>query len=187
MVSIILVILLVSVYVNLQNQINALTNEKNMLEDQVETLHKQVSTLNSTYISYVSAHTYNNTEYASLQSAYDNYVNTHYYSDSQYNTLINEIDSLKAAKIIFVNLSVQDTRTWYGTPYLHFSGEICNVGTNTAYNCKIHVVAYQGSVIAIDTYIVLGTIEGESWQSIDENVYYSGSAITSWTATPEWT
>jgi len=45
---------------------------------------------------------------------------------------------------------------------------------------------YQGSVVAEDTEIVLGTIYGEGYVSVDENIYYSGEAITSVSATPNW-
>ena len=73
-------------------------------------------------------------------------------------------------------------------PYLHIYGYICNVGTNSAYNCKLHIVAYQsGGVKAIDTYIDLGTIDGESWKSVDSYIFYSGSPLESWEITPEWT
>jgi len=113
--------------------------------------------------------------------------NITYYS-SQITDLENQIDSLKAPKLIKVDLRADDNRPWLGTPYLHVYGYICNVGTNWAYNCKLHVVAYQsGGVKAIDTYISLGTIIGESWTSVDSNIYYSGSELVSWTITPEWT
>jgi uncharacterized protein YoxC len=103
-------------------------------------------------------------------------------------SLQNEINTLKAPKLIKVNLRADDNRPWLGTPYLHVYGYVCNVGTNTAYSSKIHVVAYQsGGVVAIDTYITLGTIYGESWTSVDSNIYYSGSELVSRTLTLEWT
>jgi len=95
-------------------------------------------------------------------------------------------DFLKAPKLSKLSVYVQEVRPLGGTPYLRIYGEVWNVGTDTAYNCKLHVVAYQGAVIAIDTYIELGTIYGEDKKSIDSNVYYSGSALTSWTITPGW-
>jgi hypothetical protein len=103
-------------------------------------------------------------------------------------SLQNEINTLKAPKLIKVNLRADDNRPWLQTPYLHVYGYVCNVGTFTAYSSKIHVVAYQsGGVVAIDTYITLGTIYGESWTSVDSNIYYSGSELVSWTLTLEWT
>jgi len=108
--------------------------------------------------------------------------------NSQISDLQNQVTNLQAPKLIFVNIQANDNRPWLATPYLRVRGEICNVGTYTAYNSKIHVVAYQsGGVVAIDTYITLGTIYGESWTSVDSNIYYSGSALTGWTLTLEWT
>jgi len=107
---------------------------------------------------------------------------------SERDNLWRQIDSLKAPKLIGVYLKASDSRPFLQTPYLHVYGYICNVGTNPAYNSKIHVVAYQsGGVVAIDTYITLGTIYGESWTSVDSKVYYSGSELTSHTLTLECT
>lgn len=99
-----------------------------------------------------------------------------------------DINSLKAPKLISVNLKSDDTRPWLSTPYVHVYGYVINVGTNTANNAKVHVVLYQsGNVIAKDTYITLGSVSGESYTSADANVFYEGSAITSKTLTLEWT
>jgi hypothetical protein len=203
-------------YTSLQNQINTLNNEKSNLQSQINTLQAQLSSLNTTYQNYVSTHShsnseydalktekdalnteyqnymathsYSNSEYDSLQSDYNNYIATHHHTDSEYDALKSESDALKAPKLIKVNLRADDNRPFLATPYLHVYGEICNVGTNRAYNCKLHVVAYQsGGVVAIDTYITLGSIGGESWTSVDSKIYYSGSALVSWTITPEWT
>ena len=106
---------------------------------------------------------------------------------TQIDTLQTQMDTLKEPKLIWANLKADDSRPLFGSPYLHVYGEIVNAGTNTAYNSKIHVVAYQGSVVAVDTYISLGTINGESWVRVDSNVDYTGGAITTYTASPEWT
>ena len=48
--------------------------------------------------------------------------------------------------------------------------------------------AYQsGGVVTIDTDIVLGTISGESWTSVDASPTYGGGSLASWTITPTWT
>jgi hypothetical protein len=44
-----------------------------------------------------------------------------------------------------------------------------------------------GGVVAEDTYVSLGTINGESWTFVDSNIYYDGSALVDWTLTLEWT
>ena len=51
-------------------------------------------------------------------------------------------ETLKAPKLVKAHLMGGDNRPWFGTPYLHIYGYIVNVGTETAYNCKLHVVAY---------------------------------------------
>lgn len=149
----------------------------------------------STYNSYASNHTHTNSDfntlnstYQGLMSTYNDYVSTHSHTDSEYNDLQNQVNSLNAPKLIQVHLMSDDNRPWLTTPYLHVYGYVCNVGTNTAYSSKIHVVAYQsGGVVAIDTYIILGTINGESWKSVDSAIYYSGSELASWALTLNWT
>ena len=184
-----LVITNVYTYMNLQNQISSLVDAKNAMQDQIDALQA----INTTYQNYMVNYSHSNLEYEALQLNFTSYVYAHSYNDSQYDALENErdslndeIDALKAAKLIFVNLGVQDTRPWQQTPYLYFTGEACNVGNNTALNCRIHIIAYQDSAVALDTYIILGEIDGESWVNIDEKLYYSGAAITNWTAALEW-
>lgn len=107
---------------------------------------------------------------------------------NQINSLQGQVDSLKSAKLISVNLNADDSRPFLQTPRVHVYGYVVNVGTNTANNARIHVVLYQsGGVIAEDTYIDLGSIGGESSKSVDTNVFYEGSEITSKTITLEWT
>jgi len=100
--------------------------------------------------------------------------------------LQNQINDLKAPKLIAVNLKSDDNRLG-STPYLHIYGEVCNVGTNTAYNCTIHVIAYQSGTIAINKDIMLGIISGGSWTSVDWKLDYNGTALTNWTTSLDWT
>lgn len=104
---------------------------------------------------------------------------------NQISALQNEIDSLKAANLV-TRLGATDEKPWLSTDYLHVTGSVINVGTNAAYNCKLHVILYQGQTVAKDTYINLGTIVGEGYVDVDEKVYYEGSALTNWSITPEW-
>jgi len=190
---IILAVLNMLVYFSLQSQINALSADK-------ENLRSQLNSLNATFLSYMTSHRYLNTEYESLNATYLEYITNHHYTDTEHRTLearFNsyvadhhfsdaEYNALAAPKLIKVNLRAEDTR-FFGTPYLRVYGEVCNVGTKTAYSCRLRVVAYQsGGVLSINTYIELGTIEGESWVHVDSNVYYGGTALTSWQVTPEW-
>lgn len=114
-----------------------------------------------------------------LQSTYDDYVANHHYTDSEY-------DALKAPKLSDLSLFADDSRPWLSDPYLHVHGEVWNVGTDTAYDCRIHVRAFQGAVLTKDTYIWLGTIHGGNKKSLDEKIYYSGSALTEWHIILEW-
>ena len=76
------------------------------------------------------------------------------------------------------NYTGQETR-------LYISGEIWNVGTSAARNCRLHVTLYQGVTVAKDTYVELGTIDVGSYVDVASNVYYTGNALTNWTLTPE--
>ena len=174
------------------SQIQTLTSQKNQLQtwlDGNETLLDQTQAWLDGNITYYNSQINSlNSQIASLQnqiSSLNSQINT---LNAQITDLENQIDTLKAPKLIKVHLMSDDNRPWLGTPYLHVYGYVCNVGTNIAYSSKIHVVAYQsGGVVAIDTYITLGTIYDELWTSVDSNIYYSGSALVSWTLTLEWT
>lgn len=117
-----------------------------------------------------------NSEINSLNTTYANYVATHNVTDSQYN-------ALKAPKLSALSIYSEDVTS---ESHLHVTGELWNVGTDTAYECRLRVQAYQGDVIAINTYISIGTIEGENRRILDYRVGYSGSPLTRWTMTPQW-
>ena len=54
-----------------------------------------------------------------------------------------------------------------GQAYLNVVEYVCNVGSNTARNSKIHVLAYQsGGIVAIDIYIEMGTIAGSGYHYV---------------------
>jgi hypothetical protein len=185
-----LVISNIYIYMTLQSQVSSLVNEKNSMQTQIDTLQA----INTTYHNYMGNYSYSNLEYEALWLNYTTYVETHSYNTTQYDALVNEtealndeIDSLKAAKLILINLEREDIRPWQQIPYVHFTGQVCNVGTNAALNCKIHVIAYQGTDVAFTTDIPLGNINGESSVNCDKTEYYSGSAITDYSVTLEWT
>ena len=64
---------------------------------------------------------------------------------------------------------------------------VVNVGSDTASDCKLHVVLYQGSVVANETDLSLGSISGGNWVAADENVYYAGSSLSSFSVMQTWT
>jgi chaperonin cofactor prefoldin len=171
-----------------ESQIQTLTNQKNQLQtwlDGNKTLLTQTQTWLTGNLTLINTL---NTQITNLQDQISGLNSQISSLNAQITDLQNQIDTLKAPKLIKVNLRADDNRPFLGTPYLHVYGYVCNVGTNTAYNSKIHVVAYQsGGVVAIDTYIILGTISGESWTSVDASPTYGGGALTGWTLTLEWT
>ena len=170
------------------SQIQTLTSQKNQLQtwlDGNNSLLIQTQAWLEGNLSLVNSLNSQITSKNSQISSLNSQINS---LNAQITNLQNQIDALEVPKLIKVKLLASDDRPWLQTPRLHVYGCVCNVGTNIAYNSKLHVVAYQsGGVVAIDTYITLGSIYGESWTNVDTNVFYSGDALTSWSITPEWT
>lgn len=155
------------------------------LQSQVDGLQGQLSSLNATYVNYVASHSYTDSEYDCLNTTYNDYVNTHSYSDAEYAALEAERDAFKAPKLNLLNLQSSDEWS-LEAPYLYFYGEVWNVGTDTAYDCRIHVTAYQGTIKAIDSWIGLGTIPGENKKSLDVTIDYEGEPLTTWNVSAAW-
>jgi cell division protein FtsB len=177
-ICIVLAVGLVGAVANYTSIISGKDNSIVTKDSQIQTLTSQKNQLQTWLDGNI---TYYNSQINSLNAQITSLQN-------QITDLENQINTLKAPKLIKVHLMSDDNRPWLGTPYLHVYGYVCNVGTYIAYSSKIHVVAYQsGGVVAIDTYITLGTIYGESWTSVDSNVYYSGSGLVSWALTLNWT
>jgi len=104
--------------------------------------------------------------------------------NTQITSLQRIIEDLEAPKLVTA-LAVVDQRPLYQTPYFEITGTVWNVGSDTATNCRLHVIMYQGSAIAEDTYISLITINGESYRTVDEKIFYAGTKITDWEIIPE--
>lgn len=102
-------------------------------------------------------------------------------------SLQNQVAST-AARVINVGLGADDN-PYANPPFLHVSGYVCNIGSETAYNVRLHVTAYQGSDQVINDYYNIGTIAKEDSRYVEAKFYYSGSALNadSWKMTPEWT
>jgi septal ring factor EnvC (AmiA/AmiB activator) len=181
---------------SLNSQVANLQNQKNQLqtwlsdnitdyETRISSLNTQINRLQTWLNGNITSYT---SQINSLNSQISNLQNQISSLNAQITNLQSQIADLQAPKLIKVNLKSDDNRPFLGTYYLHVYGEVCNVGSNIAYNCKIHVTAYQsGGVVAIDTDIILGTIGGESWVSVDGSPTYSGTSLTSWTITLQWT
>lgn len=182
-VSIVLVaalsVLNVWFYTALKEEIQTLNEQKNSLESQVNTLHEEKNSLQSQVNELQE-------QKNSLNATYQEYKSTHSHSNSKFDALEAERDLLKAPKLSTLSLYSTDERPELGTPHLHIYGEVWNVGNDVAYDCRLNVVAYQGAVKAIDTQIFLGTIFGENRKSVDDEIDYSGEALTSWNITASW-
>lgn len=75
---------------------------------------------------------------------------------------------------------------WSGVIHFYVDGEVWNVGTGPAINCKLHVTLYQETTIANETRIELGTIAAGYYKDVSTNIYYEGPALTDWTIIPEF-
>ncbi len=152
------------------------------LSGNISQFEARLSLLNSTYLAYKSSHSYTNSQYNSLQDQTDKLQT---WLDGNASLVSN----LKAPDLVTIDMKYTDNRPTRQQYYVRVYGSVCNVGSNPAYNSKLHVIAYSKSTKVIETDIKLktGTIAGESGVSVDSTINYSGNAITSLTVIPEWT
>jgi chaperonin cofactor prefoldin len=155
---------------NLQEQITNLESGNANLTVQVANLESQTANLRN--------------QTSNLQSQNVNLQN----KKSELQTQLNQLDQGIVAPKIVTRLGARDMRYNYSGQNLrlYISGEVWNVGTETAQNCSLHVTLYQGGTVSKDTYIELGTINGGSHTDVARNIYYAGEALTKWTITPEY-
>ena len=146
----------------------------------------QINNKDSTYNDFVSTHSHNDTEYFE-------YVSSHSHTNIDYEILSvsagnlqSQINILKASNLTRINLGESDNRPINGTPYLHIISVIVNLGIETGYESALHVVLYQGATITKDTYVLTGTIPGQTGIPTTNDVEYYGSALTAWTITVVW-
>ena len=101
----------------------------------------------------------------------------------QVNNLTNKIEEYETPKLKS-SLDVADKEV-----YLQITGEVLNLGHETAYFCKLHVILYEGDVAAKDTYVHLGDnvgmIAAQHYDRVDAKVYYDGAHVTDWEITLE--
>ena len=100
-------------------------------------------------------------------------------------TFQEEINNLKKPKLVAV-VQGSDERPLLQSSFLHLTGYVFNVGKDIARDCSLHVILYQGNVVAVDTYIRLGNINGEKGISVDDEIYYQGASLTDYSITPEY-
>ena len=101
----------------------------------------------------------------------------------QIEELSNKIAELETPKLAS-SLNVEDKEV-----YLQITGEVWNLGHETAYYCKLHVILYEGDIIAKEEYVQLGDNVGmiaeQRYDRVDAKVYYEGAHVTGWEILPE--
>ena len=102
--------------------------------------------------------------------------------NQQIDELTNKIEELETPRLA-TSLNVEDKEV-----YLQITGEVWNLGHETAYYCKLHVILYEGENIAKEEYVHLGDNVGmiaeQRYDKVDARVYYEGAHVTDWEITP---
>ncbi len=162
---------------NLAKQVTELQKDKSIIENYLTTLESQALTLPNKIIGLQTENFELRNEIENLQQRID--------EESQ--------PIPNGTPKIVTRLGTTDVRTtpapghpWSGIIRFYISGEVWNVGTGPARNCRLHVTLYQGNIIANETYIELGTIAAGYYKDVSENIYYDGTALTNWTINPEF-
>lgn len=106
--------------------------------------------------------------------------------------IIPTLNSNRAAKLVNVGLGSRDLGQSppYDVKAVYVEGYVCNVGLQTAYKSKLHVVAYYVTGgVALDQYVTLGAsgmIYGGESTKIELNIPYAGNEdIGNCVLTPE--
>lgn len=162
---------------NLKKNVTRLQQDKKNLEDVFTSVEKQVMMLPNITIELQNENMEITKEIEDLQEQIDK--ETKLISDG-------------IPKII-TRLGTSDIRSspapghpWSEVIRFYLAGEVWNVGTGPAINCKLHVTLYQGEIIANETHIELGTIASGYYKDVSINIYYDGPAITNWIINPEF-
>ena len=152
--------------------------------------NSEFDSVNASYYDYMGNHSHTNSEFDTLQSDYNNYVASHHYADSEYSSLNASYYALTVASLTTVGLSVTNFNhywVWDPPSHLTINGYIFNMGTDTAYNCKLHVKVWSSTdTLLLDTTVDLGSISGRSYIYKSTETPYTGSG-SYWSVIPEWT
>jgi hypothetical protein len=163
---------------DLQSQINSLQAENSTLQNDIANLKIQVINLTSQLSVVQQQINSSQIIISALQSQ---------------NANLQNLLELKNAPNLVTSLGIDDIGM-YGFPNqtnvrLYIAGSVYNNGTETAYNCRLHVIAFRGDQTIIDTNITLGigTMSGGSSVNVNENIPYSGGPLSNVKIIPEWT
>jgi TolA-binding protein len=158
----------------LSNQVHSLQSEKTNLKIQIADIENQTANLQSQIVSIQSENSKLHEENAAIQKKIDQI-------------------RLKGAPKIVTKLGATDVRStpaeghpWSGVIRFYISGEVWNIGTGAANECRLHVTLYQGNIVANDTYIEIGAIDAGTYSQVAANIYYNGVALTDWTIIPQY-
>jgi len=103
------------------------------------------------------------------------------------------LNSNRSAKLVNVGLGSRDLGQ--AAPFIkavHIEGYVCNIGVQTAYKTRLHVVAYYVTgAVALDQYVNIGNggiiYGGGESTKVDLDIPYSGDAdIGNVILSPEW-
>jgi hypothetical protein len=146
-------------------------NSYNNLQKSYNSLQNQDNNLNSTYNGYVSTHSHTDAEYDAMWTPELTLIDL---------TTINHT-------VVTYSSNISSIAFWHS--WLNVTGYLVNIHKNDAYNCTLHVVAIRLSdnATALDSYINLEPIVGESWEKVGPNLYDVDGYISSYTITPQWT
>ena len=101
--------------------------------------------------------------------------------------VIPTVNGNRAARLVNVGLGSRDLGQ-----EVHVEGYVCNIGVETAYKTRLHVVAYYVTgAVALDQYVNIGDggiiYGGGESTRVDLNIPYSGDAdIGNCILTPQW-
>jgi hypothetical protein len=116
--------------------------------------------------------------------------------NNQIQTLNNQIVNLQtqlangtlpAAKLIGVGMQYTDNRTDISAPFLEVTGYVCNVGTSTANNCRLHITALRNdNSNGIDSSANIESLVAGAYTKVNIQFPYHGTPLTNFTSNLEW-
>jgi len=174
---------------NLEKQIGDLKNELATLSNKTEELQSRKVSLEIKITALEDQIT--NLKYQSEKAKRENLNIADENAEIQ-----RQIDQIKQRGVpkIITRLGTADVRStpagghpWSGVIRFYVSGEVWNMGTGSARDCRLHITLYQGDKVANDTYVKIGTIEAGTYVEVAVNIYYDGEALTNFLIIPECT
>ena len=166
---------------NLQNQLAILNNQIDSLQNETTNLKTQIANLEK--------------QTENLLNQKDNLQIENSRIQDEKIAIQNQIEQIQLTgepKIV-TRLGTTDVRStpaaghpWSGVIRFYTAGEVWNLGTGSARDCRLHITLFQGDTVANDTYIELGTIKAGTYVNVATNIYYTGEALTNWTIIPQY-